>query len=87
MITTNIIKNKSTTATPNITPTTINLPSMNLSQDFLQMNSLLRPLLNHTTEHHKTYMVSDAGQFTGQLQVPLISILLNNNNIIKSLPL
>jgi hypothetical protein len=86
MITTNIIKNKSAPATPNITPTAINLPSMNLSQDFLQMNPFRIPLRHNTTGHNNIYMVFDMAQPSTQIQEPMLSILLINN-LIKGLPL
>jgi hypothetical protein len=86
----NIIKNKNypmiIPPSPNITPTTINLPSMNLSQDFLQMTSFLRPFRHHTTGHNNIYMVSDTVQPSAQHQEPMLSILLNSN-LIKGISL
>jgi len=75
---------KSTFATLNITPTTINLSSINLSQDSFQMNPCLRPLRHHTIGHENIDMVFDTAQPSDHIQVALLSILLNNN-LIKSL--
>jgi len=70
--------------TLNITHTAVNLSSIHLYQDSFQMNPLRRPLRNHTTGHHNIDMVSDTTQPSCQLQVPLLSVLLNNN-LIKGL--